>query len=80
VPLPNPERYTGIQGAESLYDASQGRNGGGNVNADSKVRDERVSRRRYEYFRNDILNANEYFPERGGPEATFVKQNIFEAV
>src|SRR5256886_6668925 len=45
----------------SLYDASQGRNGGGNVNAILKSGTRELHGDGYEFFRNDVLNANDYF-------------------
>ena len=50
----------------SLYDASQGRNGGGNVNAILKSGTRNFHGDVYEFFRNDVLNANEYFLNRAG--------------
>ena len=43
----------------SLYDASQGRNGGGNINAILKSGTRNFHGDVYEFFRNDVLNANE---------------------
>ena len=61
----------------SLYDASQGRNGGGNVNAILKSGTRNFHGDVYEFFRNDVLNANEYFLNRAGQSRPSVKQNIF---
>ena len=55
----------------SLYDASQGRNGGGNVNAILKSGTREFHGDAYEFFRNDVLNANEFLPERSRPAASF---------
>ena len=46
IPLPNPDVIQEFKVQTSLYDASQGRNGGGNVNAILRIRHARVSRRR----------------------------------
>jgi hypothetical protein len=61
----------------SLYDASQGRNSGGNVNAILKSGTRTFHGDAYEFFRNDVLNANEFFLNRAGQKRPSVKQNIF---
>lgn len=77
VPLPNPDVIQEFKVQTSLYDASQGRNGGGNVNAILKSGTKDVHGDVYEYFRNDILNANEFFLNAAGQRRPPVKQNIF---
>src|SRR6195256_2633443 len=77
VPLPNPDVSQEFKVQTSLYDASQGRNGGGNVNAILKSGTREFHGDGYEYFRNDILNANEFFLNRDGLARPSVKQNIF---
>jgi Carboxypeptidase regulatory-like domain/TonB dependent receptor len=77
VPLPNPDVIQEFKVQTSLYDASQGRNGGGNVNAILKSGTKNFHGDVYEFFRNDVLNANEYFLNRAGQPRPSVKQNIF---
>jgi len=77
VPLPNPDVIQEFKVQTSLYDASQGRNGGGNVNAILKSGTRELHGDVYEYFRNDVLNANEYFLNKEGQARPSVKQNIF---
>ena len=77
VPLPNPDVIQEFKVQTSLYDASQGRNGGGNVNAILKSGTRQFHGDAYEFFRNDILNANEFFLNREGQPRPSVKQNIF---
>src|SRR5438309_1852649 len=77
VPLPNPDVIQEFKVQTSLYDASQGRNGGGNVNAILKSGTRQLHGDAYEFFRNDVLNANEYFLNRQGQPRPAVKQNIF---
>src|SRR5437870_293014 len=79
VPLPNPDVIQEFKVQTSLYDASQGRNGGGNVNAILKSGTKTFHGDVYEFFRNDKLNANEYFLNRAGQARPVVKQNIFGA-
>src|SRR5437773_1181978 len=77
VPLPNPDVVGEFKVQTSLYDASQGRNGGGNVNAILKSGTRNFHGDVYEFFRNDVLNANEYFVNRAGQPRPVVQQNIF---
>jgi hypothetical protein len=77
VPLPNPDTIQEFKVQTSLYDASQGRNGGGNVNAILKSGTGSLHGDVYEYFRNDVLNANEFFLNASGQKRPPVKQNIF---
>jgi hypothetical protein len=77
VPLPNPDTIQEFKVQTSLYDASQGRNGGGNVNAILKSGSRTFHGDLYEFFRNDVLNANEFFLNRAGLARPPVKQNIF---
>jgi len=77
VPLPNPDVIQEFKVQTSLYDASQGRNGGGNVNAILKSGTREIHGDVYEFFRNDVLNANEFFLNRQGLARPSVKQNIF---
>jgi carboxypeptidase family protein len=77
VPLPNPDVIQEFKVQTSLYDASQGRNGGGNINAILKSGTKELHGDVYEFFRNDVLNANEYFLNRQAQARPVVKQNIF---
>jgi hypothetical protein len=79
VPLPNPDVIEEFKVQTSLYDASQGRNGGGNVNAILKSGTREFHGDVYEFFRNDALNANEFFHNATGQPRPPVKQNLFGA-
>lgn len=50
----------------SLYDASQGRNAGGNVEAVTKSGANAFHGNAYYFFRNRALNANDFFLEQAG--------------
>jgi hypothetical protein len=77
VPLPNPDVIQEFKVQTSLYDASQGRNGGGNINAILKSGTRTFHGDVYEFFRNDVLNANDFFLNSQGLARPAVKQNIF---
>ncbi|MBO0801252.1 MAG: carboxypeptidase regulatory-like domain-containing protein, partial [Blastocatellia bacterium] len=83
TPLPSPEVVQEFRVQTSLYDATQGRNAGGNINAILKSGTAQFHGSAFEFFRNDKLNANEYFYKTSqllaGDEnqRPVVKQNIF---
>ncbi len=72
TPVPNPDDIQEFKVSTSLYDASQGRNGGGNINAILKSGTSNFHGDLWEYFRNSKLDAGDYFL---GPFD--LKQNIF---
>ena len=72
TPLPSPDAIEEFKVSTSLYDATQGRNGGGNINASLKSGTNHFHGDLWEYFRNTVLDANDYFLGK-----VVVKQNIF---
>ena len=83
TPLPSPDVVQEFKVQTSLYDATQGRNGGGNINAILKTGTKTFHGSLFEFFRNTDLNANEWFLNRsqialGLPQQSpDIKQNIF---
>jgi hypothetical protein len=77
TPLPNADVIQEFKVQTSLYDASQGRNGGGNINAVLKSGSNQFHGDAYEFFRNDKLDANDYFLNASGQKRPVVKQNLF---
>ena len=77
TPLPNPDVVNEFKVQTSLYDASQGRNGGGNINAILKSGTNTLHGDAYEFFRNTVLDANEYFLKGSGAPRPVIQQNIF---
>jgi outer membrane receptor protein involved in Fe transport len=77
TPLPNPDVIQEFKVQTSLYDASQGRNGGGNINAILKSGTLDFHGDAYEFFRNTVLDANEYFLKGSGSPRPVIQQNIF---
>ena len=77
TPLPNPDVVQEFKVQTSLYDASQGRNGGGNINAILKSGTNAFHGDAYEFFRNTVLDANEYFLKGSGAARPVIQQNIF---
>jgi Carboxypeptidase regulatory-like domain len=77
TPLPNPDVIEEFKVQTSLYDATQGRNGGGNVNAVLRGGTQNFHGSVYEFFRNDALDANDFFANANGEPRGVVHQNIF---
>jgi hypothetical protein len=77
TPVPSPDAVGEFKVSTSLYDASQGRNGGGNINATLKSGTSAVHGDVFEYFRNTALNANEYFFKQHSQPRPDIKQNLF---
>src|SRR5438309_1274357 len=77
TPLPNPDVVQEFKVQTSLYDASQGRNAGGNINAILKTGTQTFHGDVYEFFRNTVLDANEYFLKQTGSPRPVIQQNIF---
>jgi hypothetical protein len=77
TPLPDPDAIDQFKVSTSLYDASQGRNGGGNINATLKSGTSQYHGDAWEYFRNTVLDANDFFLNRAGSPRPIIKQNIF---
>ena len=72
TPLPSPDAVEEFKVSTSLYDATQGRNGGGNINATLKSGTTKFHGDLWEYFRNTDLDATDYFLGK-----VQIKQNIF---
>ena len=79
VPLPNRYGIEEFKAQTSLYDASQGRNGGGNIQANLKSGTNGYHGSAWEFFRNDVLNANDWFLNGGGVPRPVLRQNQFGA-
>lgn len=61
----------------SLYDASQGRNAGGNVEAVTRTGGNDFHGNAYYFIRNKVLNANEFFLESAGQPKPVLSRHQF---
>ncbi|MEW6730376.1 MAG: TonB-dependent receptor [Acidobacteriota bacterium] len=77
VSVPAPETIQEFKVQTSLYDASFGRSGGGSIQAVTKSGTNEFHGGVYEYFRNDVLNANNPFLKAAGVDRPVLKRNIF---
>jgi hypothetical protein len=79
VPLPAVDALAEFKTQTSLYDASQGRNSGANVQVLVKSGTDKYHGDAYEFFRNNDLNANDFFLNAQGQPRPILRQNQFGA-
>jgi hypothetical protein len=77
VPLPNPQTVQEFKTQTSLYDASQGRNGGGNIQVALKSGTNDFHGDLFFFLRNDKLNANDFFRNRSGLDRPRYRQGVY---
>jgi hypothetical protein len=77
VPIPSPDSLEELRVQTSLYDASQGKTSGGNINVLTRGGTNNYHGEAYDYLRNDDLNANLFFFNAGGTPRPVLKQNQF---
>jgi hypothetical protein len=65
IPIPSPDAIGEFKIQTSTYDASYGRNPGANVNVSTKSGTNAFHGSGFEFFRNTVLNANDYFLKQG---------------
>jgi hypothetical protein len=78
--VPAPETIQAFKVQTSLYDATFGRGGGGNVQAITRSGSNDLHGSLYEYFRDDALNANNPFLKAAGVKRPMLKRNVFGAL
>jgi len=80
IGIPNPDTIAEFKIQTSNYDAGYGRNPGANVNVITKSGTNSVHGDAFEFLRDTILDANDFFQNRsGGPKQVF-NQNQFGGV
>jgi hypothetical protein len=77
VAVPAPDTIAQFKAQTGNYDASYGRGAGANVDVISKAGTNQFHGTAWEFFRNDVLNANEFFSKRNGQPRPVLKQNQF---
>jgi hypothetical protein len=79
VPIPNPDTIQEFKVQTGQYDASFGRNSGANVNVVTKGGGNEFHGSVFEFFRNNDLDANDFFLNEEGQPRGVLKQNQFGA-
>lgn len=77
IPIPNPDTIQEFKMQTALYDASFGRSAGSNVSVVTKAGGNAYHGALFEYFRNDALNANDFFRNHTHQGRPVLKQNQF---
>ena len=77
VPVPSPDSIEEVRLQTSLYDASQGKTSGGNINVLTRGGTNHFHGELYEFLRNDVLNSNLFFFNANGTPRPSLKQNQF---
>lgn len=77
VAVPNPDTLEEFKVQTGQYDAAYGRNAGANVNVVTKSGTNAYHGAAFEFFRNEALNANDYFRKLNGQPRQVLRQNQF---
>jgi hypothetical protein len=77
VPIPNPDAIQEFKVQTALYDASYGRYAGANISLITRTGSNAYHGDLFEFIRNDVLNANDFFANRTGQQRPSLKQNQF---
>jgi hypothetical protein len=77
IAIPNPDTIQEFKVQTSQYDASFGRNAGANVDLITKSGTKDFHGGLWEFFRNDVLNANSFFRNNTSQPRPVLKENQF---
>jgi len=77
IAIPAPDTIAEFKVQTGMYDADFGRGAGANVEIVSKSGSNHLHGNLWEFFRNDALNANDFFLKRNGQSRPVIKQNQF---
>jgi Carboxypeptidase regulatory-like domain/TonB dependent receptor/TonB-dependent Receptor Plug Domain len=77
IAIPNPDSIAEFKVVTGQYDASYGHNGGANVDVITKSGTNEFHGDLFEFFRNEDLNANNYFFNKLGVPRGILRQNQF---
>jgi hypothetical protein len=77
IPIPNPDTVQEFKVQTALYDAAFGRSTGANVSLVTKKGADEFHGSIFEFVRNNIFNANDFFLNETGQRRPDLKQNQF---
>ena len=77
IPIPNPDAIQEFKVQTGLYNVSFGENAGANVGLVTKSGTNNLHGSAWEFFRNKVLNANDYFRNLADLPRPDLKQNQF---
>jgi Carboxypeptidase regulatory-like domain/TonB dependent receptor-like, beta-barrel len=77
IPVPNPDAIEEFKVQTGLFDAAFGRYAGANVSVITKSGSDQYHGTLFEFLRNNVLNANDFFLNETGQQRPDLKQNQF---
>lgn len=77
VPIPNPDAVMEFRTQTSLYDATTGFSSGGNISLVTRAGTNQIHGSAYEFYRDTIFNAEDFFLNRAGAPRPIFQQNQF---
>jgi hypothetical protein len=77
VPIPSPDAVQEFRTQTSLYDVSTGYSAGATINLITRAGTTQYHGVVYEFLRNTVLNANDYFQNAAGGSRPVLRQNQF---
>jgi hypothetical protein len=77
IPIPSPDSIQEFKVQTGLYDAAYGRYGGSNISLITKTGSNAFHGTIFEFLRNEVLNANDFFLNRADQPRPVLKQNQF---
>lgn len=77
IPIPNPDAIQEFKVQTGLYDASYGRYGGANISVVTKAGTDSYHGDLFEFVRNAVLNANDFFLNKTAQPRPPLQQNQF---
>ncbi len=77
IPIPSPDSIQEFKVQTGLYDAAFGRYAGANVSLITKTGSNAFHGAIFEFLRNEVLNANDFFSNRASQPRPVLKQNQF---
>jgi hypothetical protein len=77
IAVPNPDTIQEFRVQTALFDATSGRNAGANVDLITKAGTNDFHASLFEYFRNEDLNANDWFANRASQPRGILRQNQY---
>ena len=77
IPIPNPDTIQEFKVQTGLYDAAYGRYAGANISVVTRSGSNDFHGTLFEFFRNEFLNANDFFLNRTDQSRPVLQQNQF---
>lgn len=77
IGIPAPDTIEEFKVQTGMYDAGYGRGAGANIDLVSKAGTNRFHGNLWEFFRNNVLNANDFFLKQNGQPRPVLSQNQF---